>query len=60
MVLEQDTFILAFILVQLRKTRPCLMGRKELKQTKTNKAADVTLDGSYYYQVYPPVNFYQL
>ena len=38
MVLEQDTFILAYVLVQPRKTRPCLterllMGRKESNQT---------------------------
>ena len=43
-ILEQDTFILARVLVQHRKTRPCLterlfMGRKESNQTKkqTNK-----------------------
>ena len=41
-VLEQDSFILALVLVQPRKTRPCLterllMGRKESNQT--NKLA---------------------
>ena len=38
MVLEQDTFILAIVLLQPRKTSPCLterllMGRKESNQT---------------------------
>ena len=37
-VLEQDTFISSLVLVQTRKTRPCLterllMGRKELNQS---------------------------
>ena len=46
MVLEQDTFILAYIvLVQPRKTRPCLterllMGRKESNQTKIKQVSD--------------------
>ena len=40
-VLEQDTFIPSLVLVQPRKTRPCLterllMGRKESNQTKSN------------------------
>ena len=43
-VLEQDTFILSLVLVQPRKTRPCLterllMGRKESNQTNKQTIA---------------------
>ena len=38
-ILEQDTFIPALVLVQPRKTRPCLTERflTGLKESKTNK-----------------------